>query len=488
MYSIRHIEYNDIFKIKDIRNEQMDVLRQSKPLTNEDQEKWYKDVILPSYKSKTTTLNFTILENNEFIGYGGFVNINYNNKNAEVSFLVKKERSENNIIYRNDFIYFLEHIIEYSYKLELHRIWTETYSFRKFHISILESKMFKYEGTLKDSTLLNGKYIDSIIHGFIIKNINYKLYFLDKTILVTGGSGLIGKDLILGLLKLSPKKVICIDIKKCPKVFGNKVEYYQENMNNIKLESIKKMNPEIIFHLAATFERTDETEDFWNENFEHNIRLNNYMGTIYKNLPNLKRVVFTSSYLIYDSDLYTSNKPCSPAIISETLPVYPRNICGASKLSHEVELKFLKKNKNFSYVSPRIFRVYGPGECGRLGGTIINRWIKLLKNDQKNKLDVFGKESMFDYVYSEDVAFGLILLCASEYEGIVNLGKGESRSIEEVVNILKNSFPDLKYNLLENKIKYESCQADMTKFYEITGWVPETSLEEGIKKCISKIV
>ena len=57
-YSVRNITYNDIFKIKDIRNEQMDVLRQSKILTNEDQEDWYNNVILPSYESKTKTLNF----------------------------------------------------------------------------------------------------------------------------------------------------------------------------------------------------------------------------------------------------------------------------------------------------------------------------------------------------------------------------------------------------------------------------------------------
>ena len=64
-YSVRNITYNDIFKIKDMRNEQMDVLRQSKILTNDEQEDWYNNVILPSYESKTKTLNFTILYDNK---------------------------------------------------------------------------------------------------------------------------------------------------------------------------------------------------------------------------------------------------------------------------------------------------------------------------------------------------------------------------------------------------------------------------------------
>jgi hypothetical protein len=105
-YTIRKIIYEDIFEIKNIRNEQIDVLRQSKLLTDEDQEKWFNDIILPSYRSPTKTLNFTILYDNKFIGYGGLVYIDYVNKNAEVSFIVQKDRTENKEMYENDFTFF----------------------------------------------------------------------------------------------------------------------------------------------------------------------------------------------------------------------------------------------------------------------------------------------------------------------------------------------------------------------------------------------
>ena len=499
-YSVRNITYNDIFKIKDMRNEQMDVLRQSKILTNDEQEDWYNNVILPSYESKTKTLNFTILYNNKFIGYGGLVNIDYVNKKAEISFLVEKNRTLNKKLYQDDFSYFLKFISKYSFeKLNLHKVWTETYEFRKFHMSILEKEGFKREGILKDSINQDGEYFNSILHGLILnsklfdtnsvnKIVDYQTYFNNKTILVTGSSGLIGTDLVLHLLNLNIKKIICIDLKEKPQEFNSsKIEYYQKDVNDFDIELAKKLNPEILFHLAATFERTTETLEFWEESFENNVKLSNHVGTICKNLPNLERVVFTSSYLIYNSDLYTFDKPqINPIIINENTPILPRNICGAAKLLHEVELNYFSHFKDFKFtcVTPRIFRVFGPGECGRLGGTIINRWINSLLDDEEKSLSVFAKEGMFDYIYSKDIAFSLILLATSKHEGVVNIGKGEGRTINDVLNILKSHFPKLNYKEIESDIKYEACQADMDKFYNVTGWRPTTNLESGIKKCI----
>lgn len=502
-YSIRNIIYDDIFKIKLIRNEQIDVLRQINLLTDEDQKRWYNEIIVPSYENKTKTLNFTILYDNNFIGYGGLVNIDYTNKKAELSFLVEKERTKDSSIYEKDFSYFLNFIIKYSYEtLNLNKLWTETYEFRKFHMSILEKNNFKIEGILNDSIFFKNKFIKSIIHGLILDEfffkrnlikdvIDYKTYFNDKIILVTGGAGLIGKDLIINLTKLNIRKIICVDLKEKPDIFNDsRIEYLQKDLNDLELELVKKINPQIIFHLAATFERTTETIDFWEESFINNVKASNHIGTICKNLTNLERIIFTSSYLIYNSELYTFNEPQNnPIIINEDTPIYPRNICGASKLLHEIELNFFSHFENFKFTSitPRIFRVYGPGECGRLGGTIINRWINSLLKDEEYPLQVFAKDGIFDYIYSKDIAFSLILLAASNHKGVINIGKGEGRKVKDVLNILKEHFPKLNYNEVESNIKYEACQANMDKFFEVTGWKPTTNLELGIKMCIEKI-
>lgn len=504
-YTYSNIEHDHIFKIKDMRNQQMEVLRQTKELTDKDQENWYNNIILPSYKSKSKTLNFAILFDNELIGYGGLVNIDYINNKAEISFLVQKQRALDKKLYEKDFNNFLRFVIKYSYEnLHLNRLWTETYEFRGFHISILEKNKFRREGLLKQSILVEGKYLNSIIHGIILTDVStskeilnmgivdYKTYFNNKTIFITGGAGLIGTDLILKLSELNTKNIICVDLKSKPKQFNNlNIEYYEQDASLLDINFMKEKDPEVIFHLAATFERTTETLDFWEENYKHNVKLSNHIGTICKNLPNLDRVIFTSSYLIYNSELYTFSEPqINPIIVNEETPIKPRNICGASKLLHEIELNFFSHfNDKFKFtcVTPRIFRVYGPGECGRLGGTIINRWINSLIEDESKPLSVFAKEGIFDYIYSEDICFSLILLASSKHNGVINIGKGEGRTINDVLNILKQYFPKLNYKEIECETMYEACQADMDKFFEVTGWCPTTNLEEGIKKCVSDI-
>lgn len=170
-YSIRNIVKEDIFLIKTMRNEQMDVLRQTTQLTDKNQIEWFNEIILPSYKNKTKTLNFAIEYDKEFIGYGGLVNIDYLNKRAEISFLVKTERKNNKELYKKDFNYFLNYIKEYSTNtLNLNKLWTETYEFRDFTIKILEQNNFKREGILREQIIHNEKYINSVLHGFILTN------------------------------------------------------------------------------------------------------------------------------------------------------------------------------------------------------------------------------------------------------------------------------------------------------------------------------
>lgn len=497
-YSIRNITKDDIYLIKNMRNEQIDVLRQTQPLTNEDQLNWYNNIILPSYKNKTKTLNFILEYNKKFIGYCGLVNIDYVNKKAEISFLVKTERKNNDKIYEQDFNFFLNYIKKYSFNnLNLNKLWTETYEFRDFHIYILEKNNFKKEGILKNQIINNGKYINSILHGFILNNENIKIqnnidicnYYKNKIVLVTGGAGLIGLDLILNLCRLDIKKIICIDLKEKPDLLNNpKIDYIQNDINKLDLNFFTNFNINVVFHLAATFERTHETEEFWEDNFNNNVKLSNHIGTICKNLKNLERVVFTSSYLIYNSDLFTFNKPRkSPFIVDENTQVRPRNICGAAKLMHEIELDFLSKFQkyNFTCITPRIFRVYGPRECGKFGGTIINRWIDSLIHNERNPITVYGKEGIFDFIYSEEIAYGLVLLGSIKNSGVVNIGRGKHYKIDDVINILKKYFPNMKiiYKEIEN-FKYEACESNMTLFHSMCNWKPKIDLEEGIDKII----
>ena len=136
--------------------------------------------IFKNFKKKyPNSILFSYTLNSKCIGYGGLTNIDWNSKKAELSFLVDDKRYLDSKIYAKDFFSFLNIIIQLSFlELKFNRLFTETYNIRKTHLQILKKVGFKYEGRLKQHTIINDKYIDSIIHGYLqseyIKKNNFR--------------------------------------------------------------------------------------------------------------------------------------------------------------------------------------------------------------------------------------------------------------------------------------------------------------------------
>ncbi len=302
----------------------------------------------------------------------------------------------------------------------------------------------------------------------------------NKRIFISGGNGVIGKELVS---KLHQQGAIIFlgDLKPRPLEMNPDILYRQGDLNYISKEEIEEFAPEYFFHLAATFERSVETYEFWDENHWHNVRLSTYLMTQMKDLLSLKKVVFASSYLIYNPELYTFDKPPLQAHrLKETDTIYPRNLTGVAKLNHEIELRFLQEfNQNrYKIVCARIYRSYGKNSRD-----IISRWIRALLKDEE--LTVFRKQGIFDYIYAGEVAEGLIRLAdCQNAEGIINLGNDNARKVEDVLNVLKIHFPNLKYKEIESDIPYEASQANMDYFKSVTGWKPQRQIEDTIPEMI----
>lgn len=307
-------------------------------------------------------------------------------------------------------------------------------------------------------------------------------YYCNQRILVTGGAGVIGSVLVEALVRAGAHVLSC-DLKPRPEQFEVAVQHVQGDANYLTYDQIQSFAPTMMFHLAATFERSIETEEFWWENYWHNIRLGNHLMSVVKQVPEVKRVVFASSYLIYAPDQYCFDKPqATPRILSENTPIYPRNICGAAKLLHELELRFLEGFDQcaFTTISARIFRVYGKDSRD-----IISRWINLLVKNPEAELPVYREEEIFDYIYADDVAQGLMHLGASDATGISNLGSGHGRTVSDLINVLRQHFPGLCTRSMDVDIPYEAHQADLTRLKALTDWCPSTTLESGVHALVN---
>lgn len=301
----------------------------------------------------------------------------------------------------------------------------------------------------------------------------------NKRVFISGGNGVIGRELVSKLHNLGAE-IMVGDLKPFSDELPRSIRYRQGDLNYCKPQELLTFKPEVFFHLAATFERSVETYEFWEENFWHNVHLSHHLMTILKDCSALKRVVFASSYLIYDQILYQFGQAQHQARrLKEQDAVCPRNMTGMAKLMHEMELQFLEEfnSDSLSVVMPRIYRVYGKGSRD-----IISRWARGLLEGEG--LSIYRKEGMFDYIYAGDVAEGLVRLAQADFRGVINLGKDHARRVEEVVQVFHSHFPRMKLEECTTDIPFEASQADMDLFFAVTGWKPAVEIEDGISKVI----
>ncbi len=168
-YVLRTIQKKEMPCIGKWRNAQLAILRQKKPLTPVDQERYWEDTLIPSFSHQTPAqILFSFLHEEQMIGYGGLTHIDWEAERAEVSFLLEPGRAQQKGLYEKDFCAFLRLLQDVAFEeLKLHRLYAETFDLRPGHIFILEECGFTPEGRLKDHVKIEGRYVDSLIHGII---------------------------------------------------------------------------------------------------------------------------------------------------------------------------------------------------------------------------------------------------------------------------------------------------------------------------------
>lgn len=160
----------DIEPLRRFRNEQLDVLRQREPISVADQERWFEEIVAPAQRDpRPSQVLVSILDSEgQFIGYGGLTNIDWQARRAEVSFLVDPTRAADQDVYRRDMSSFLGFLTNWAFsELGLNRLFSETYAFRAFHVSLLERAGFAVEGRLREHVMTSTGPGDSILHGLL---------------------------------------------------------------------------------------------------------------------------------------------------------------------------------------------------------------------------------------------------------------------------------------------------------------------------------
>ncbi|MBR0285618.1 MAG: GNAT family N-acetyltransferase [Bacteroidales bacterium] len=173
-YSLVPLRYQDRFSIMRWRNEQIYHLRQQRPLTEEDQQKYFDTVVSRLFDQPSPDqILFSYLEDGQCIGYGGLVHINWTDRVAEVSFIMDTSREAGEFaLHWTNYLTMLQEVAFGN--LQLHKLFTYAFDLRPHLYPVLESFGFVREATLKEHCLYQGQYKDVVIHSLWAYNVvNY---------------------------------------------------------------------------------------------------------------------------------------------------------------------------------------------------------------------------------------------------------------------------------------------------------------------------
>lgn len=164
-YSIVPLRYEDRFSIMKWRNEQIYHLRQSRLLTEEDQQHYFDHVVAKLYDApRPDQILFSYLEQGICIGYGGLVHINWIDRNGEISFIMDTQLEAEH--FQEHWSNWLTMLKKVAFEdLGLHKIYTYAFDLRPHLYTALEANGFKRETTLKEHCLFQGEYKDVVIHS-----------------------------------------------------------------------------------------------------------------------------------------------------------------------------------------------------------------------------------------------------------------------------------------------------------------------------------
>ena len=166
-FSIVPLRYDDRFLIMRWRNEQIYHLRQARPLTWDDQQRYFDNVVSKLFDNpQPDQILFSYLRGDECIGYGGLVHINWIDRNAEISYIMATELEKEHFYeHWSNYLTMLRHVAFDD--LKLHKIYTYAFDLRPHLYTMLESNGFTREATLKEHCLFQGEYKDVVLHSLI---------------------------------------------------------------------------------------------------------------------------------------------------------------------------------------------------------------------------------------------------------------------------------------------------------------------------------
>ncbi len=297
--------------------------------------------------------------------------------------------------------------------------------------------------------------------------------------IVTGGAGFIGSNLTLALQEKFPDARLTViddfrsgDFKN---LAGYRGDFIAENLATFDWQE-KFGDPaaagfDAIFHLASITDTTVHDQFVQvHDNVESFRRLLNFAR------PTKTRIIYASSAATYGSATEASTESNSAA---------PANVYAFSKvIMDNIARQAAAESPDWIMVGLRYFNVYGPREAHKgVPASMIYHLAQQIKAGKRPRIFKHGEQKR-DFVYVRDVVEGTLCALDAKTSGIYNVGAGEARSFNELIEVLNKCLStNFEPEYFDNPhAHYQNfTQADLTRARKALKYEPRFSLEEGVR-------
>ena len=295
-------------------------------------------------------------------------------------------------------------------------------------------------------------------------------------LVITGGAGFIGSNLTLALQEKFPSARLTViddfrsgDFKNLAGYCGDFVAQnlatldWHEQFGNEKFEAI--------FHLASI---TDTT-------------LHDQFVQVHDNVESFRRILNfarpTNTRIIYASSAATYGAATEASV--ESNGAAPANVYAFSKtIMDNIARRAAAESPDWIIIGLRYFNVYGPREAHKgMPASMVYHLAKQMKTGQRPHIFKHGEQKR-DFVYVKDIVEGSILALDASTSGIYNLGTGQARSFNELVDILNKCLgTNFQPDYIDNPhAHYQNfTQADLTNARNALDYKPRFPLEDGVR-------
>ena len=304
-----------------------------------------------------------------------------------------------------------------------------------------------------------------------------------KRILVTGGAGCIGSNLVRTLLKAEPEKIIVIDnlssgytwlLPKSETICF----IYGSILDEEKMKRVFNYKPHYVFHLAAHFANQNSVDH------PETDLLVNALGTLktleYANLVDVERFIFASSGCsVYGSQ---APLPLKEDFVSLRLDT-PYQI---NKLVGELYCNYFHDYYGLPVAIARYFNVYGPGEVPGKYRNVIPNFMWWAMNGQPLPITGTGEETR-DFTFVDDIIDGTLRMgIVKEAVGeAINLASETETRIIDLANMINEITGNKAGVVFKSRRDWDKAvrrRASIEKARRILGYEPKTDIRTGLKK------